>query len=262
MIIETHAHLDFPEYKNDLDAVMARAKESGIATIINVSSSLKGCFASVDLSRRYDSIYAALGIHPHDAKEVDNACLDKIRELVASSKKIVAIGEVGLDFYRNLSPKETQHSAFVKFLKLSKELNLPLILHCREETPESREAQDMLFKAMEENLELPFKGVMHCFSGDEKLLRRCLDSGLHISFTCNVTFKKADRLREVLKRTPIDKLLLETDSPFLAPQTERGKRNEPAYLRYLVDAIAEDNEMQKKDIEEITTQNARRLFGI
>jgi TatD DNase family protein len=260
MLIETHAHLDFPQYNNDRDDVITRAKACGIIAIINISSSLKGCYSSIELSRKYDLIYAACGIHPHDAKKATASAISQIEALIENNKKVVAIGEVGLDFYRNHSERDTQLDSFVKFIGLSKRFGLPLVLHCREESPDKTDAQELLFKAMEEHLEPPFKGVMHCFSGDEKLLARCIDNGLHVSFTCNVTFKKADRLRQVLSKVPIERLLLETDSPFLAPQAKRGQRNEPSYLSFLVEAISEALGMEKERIEEMTTHNARRLF--
>jgi TatD DNase family protein len=262
MLIETHAHLDFPEYDNDRDDVIKRANNSGVAIIINVSSSLKGSFASAELSNNYDCIYAACGIHPHDAKSVTDDAIQKIKELASSSQKVVAIGETGLDFYRNLSEKELQYNAFVKFINLSKELHLPLILHCREESHGEKDAQKMLFKAMRENLKLPFRGVMHCFSGDTEFLEECLDSGLCVSFTCNVTFKNAGRLRDILKITPLDRLLLETDSPFLAPQAKRGSRNEPCHISYLVETISDTIGVTKAEIEDITTKNAKELFCI
>jgi TatD DNase family protein len=262
MLIETHAHLDFPEYNNDREDVIRRANSAGVGVIINVSSSLAGSIASVELSKRYDCIYASLGIHPHDAKEANDDAIKKIRELALSYQKTVAIGEVGLDFYRNLSPKDIQYNAFVSFIRLSKELNLPLILHCREDAPGKNEASTLMFKALKENLDKPFKGVMHCFSGDEQLLKECLDCGLHISFTCNITYKKADRLKEVLKETPLERLLLETDSPFLAPQIYRGRRNEPAYIAHLADAISEIFNVSRQEIEDITTNNVNSLFNI
>lgn len=262
MLIETHAHLDFPEYDRDREDVIRRANTAGVGIIINVSSSLKGCFASTELSRRHDCIYTACGIHPHHAKDVTDALIQDLKELILQSKKVVAIGEVGLDFYRSLCLKDVQYNAFIKFLRLSKELNLSLIFHCREETSHKKEASRLLLEAVKENLDIPPRAVIHCFSGDEELLKECLDLGLYISFTCNVTFKNADGLREVLKATPIERLLLETDSPFLAPEGRRGQRNEPAYLTYLVETIAENLGIAKDDVERITTENAKRLFQI
>lgn len=262
MFIETHAHLDFPEYDNDRQEVIRRANAAGVGIIINVSSSLKGSFSSVELSERYDFIYAACGIHPHHAEEVTGEVIQSLKGLALQSKKVVAIGEVGLDFYRNQSLKDAQRQSLVKFIGLSKELNLPLILHCREQAPDNREASTLLLEALRENLDRPLRAVMHCFSGDAQLLKECLDLGLYISFTCNVTFKSANRLRDVLKAVPIERLLLETDSPFLAPQEKRGERNEPAYLTYLAEAIAENLKISRDDVERITTKNAKELFQI
>jgi TatD DNase family protein len=261
-MIETHAHLDFPQYNDDRGAVIERAICSGIGAIINVASSLKGSFSSAELAKKYDCVYAACGIHPHNAKDADDNAMEKLKNLALSRKKIIAIGEVGLDFYRDLSPKDIQLDAFTRFVKLSKELKLPLILHCREASPLEREASELIFKIMEENLKRPFIGVMHCFSGNEELLNRCLDSGLYISYTCNITYKNADNLREVVKKTPMDRLLLETDSPFLSPQAKRGERNEPSNLKYLVKEIAEIRNIEEKEVELQTTQNAKKLFLI
>ena len=261
MLIETHAHLDFPQFDADRDEVISRARKAGIGYIINVSSSLKGCVSSVELSKKYDIIYASCGIHPHDAKDADEGAFKAIRDILVSSKKVVAIGEIGIDLFRNLSPVHVQAEVFRKFLKLSSEFNLPVVLHCREEGPDAKGASELLFGIMEEELKKPFRGVMHCFSGDEKLLKKCVDAGLHVSFTCNVTFKKADRLREVLKHVPIEKLLLETDCPYLAPQEKRGERNEPANLSYLVDAVSKNMGVKTEDVEKVTTENARRLFS-
>lgn len=260
MLIETHAHLDFPDYDNDRDDVIRRANASGVGLIINAASNVKGSFASVGLGKEHECVYACCGVHPHDAASVTDNEIAKLRNLALSSKKVIAIGEVGLDFFRNLSPRDAQREAFVKFVRLSKELGLPLILHCREASPDEREAAVLLFEAMRKNLDTPFRGVMHCFSGDKELLKECLDTGLHVSFTCNITFKNAGRLREMLKAVPLNRLLLETDSPFLAPQTKRGERNEPAYLVYLVEAIAENLGVTKEEVERITTENAKRLF--
>ena len=259
-MIETHAHLDFPEYDTDREAVIHRAKSSGIKAIINVGSSLKGSFSSVRLAENYSMIYAACGIHPHDAKTADTQAVDSIRGLALSTKKVVAIGEVGIDLYRNLSPKDIQYNILCDFLKMSRELDLPVIIHCREESPESSTAADMLFRAMGETLDKPYKGVMHCFSGDEEFLERCLSAGLYISYTCNVTYKKADKLRAVLNKTPLERLLLETDSPFLSPREKRGTRNEPGHLKYLLKAISESTGKSEQSIEEQTDDNARELF--
>ena len=259
-MIETHAHLDFPDYDKDRDDVIQRAKSSGISAIINVGSSIQGSLASVELAKNYNFIYAACGVHPHDAKTVSPDTIENIKKLITSTNRVVAIGEVGIDLYRNLSPKDIQYNVLSDFLKMSKDLGLPLIIHCREEAPDKQEASDMLFQAMRETLDMPYKGVMHCFSGNEHLLKTCLDAGLYVSYTCNVTYKKADNLRAVLKKTPLERLLLETDSPFLSPREKRGTRNEPANIQHLLKAVSESMGISEQEIENQTDRNAHNLF--
>ena len=193
-MIETHAHLDFADYNADRESVIERAKAAGIKAIINVGSTLDGSIASVELASRYDFIYAACGIHPHNAKVVDDDSVQSLKRLIQSTGKVVAIGEVGIDLYRGLSPLGAQEQAFEKFVLLSRQLNFPLIMHCREKPSGENYAADILFKIMKENLHMPYKGVMHCFSGDEQILGRCLDSGLYISYTCNITYNKAKQV--------------------------------------------------------------------
>ncbi|MFH1867865.1 MAG: TatD family hydrolase [Candidatus Omnitrophota bacterium] len=262
MLIETHAHLDFPEYDDDFDDVIKRANDSGVGIIINVSASIESNLRSVALSRKYDCIYSSCGVHPHDSKLVTSDTVNEIKSLILSSDKVVAIGEVGLDFYKNISPRDSQEKIFVKFVNLSKELDLPLIIHCRNESANKKDASAQALKIMKQYLGAPLRGVMHCFSGDKTLLREYLDAGLYVSFTCNVTFERAEGLREVLKYVPVERLLLETDCPFLAPQAKRGERNEPAYLQYLVNTVSESLNISKQEVADITTQNAKRLFNI
>jgi TatD DNase family protein len=259
-MIETHAHLDFPEYDGDRDSVIQRAKASGIEKIINVGTDMKGSLSSVELAKNYSFIYAACGIHPHYAKDTGPDAMEYIKKLIISMDRVVAIGEVGIDLYRNISTVDAQQRVLSGFLKMSADLNLPLIIHCREQAPGRHEASDILFQAMESVLDMPYKGVMHCFSGNEALLKRCLDAGLYISYTCNVTFKGSGDIRSVLKKTPLKRLLLETDSPFLSPQGKRGTRNEPAYIQYLLRSISENTGVPEKEIERQTDRNAHDLF--
>lgn len=255
MLIDTHCHLDFSEFDVDREAVLVRAKEAGVEYIINVGSSLQNSRAAVSLANKYPSIFASVGIHPHDASDFDPASFDQIKELAKNNKRVIAIGEVGLDFYRNLSPKDIQEESFRQFIRLSKELNLPLIIH-------SRQAQQETLAILKEERYSALRGVVHCFSGDKDFLSECLSLGLYISFTCNVTYKKADSLREVLKLVPQDRLLLETDAPYLSPEGFRGKRNEPCQVKLLAEYIAQLKQVSFKDISEITTENTRNLFGV
>jgi TatD DNase family protein len=252
MLVDTHCHLDFPEFDHDRHEVIQRAKDNGINYIINIGSSLTGSQKSYDLAQKYDFIYATCGIHPHDADKADKKIREDLR-LIAKKDKIVAIGETGLDYYKNYSKAENQMSLFVYLVKLAKELNLPLVIH-------SRLAQDDVLKVLKSLL--PIRAVIHCFSGDADFLKNCLDSGFFISFTCNLTYKKADNLRNLVKVTPLERLMLETDAPFLSPEGLRGKRNEPLYVKSLAQEIAKIKEVNFEDVARITTENARKFFNL
>ena len=271
MIVDTHCHLDFKDFDADREAVLDRAVKAGVARIINVGSSLEGSRRAVELAAKHDMVYASVGVHPHDAQSVTDVTIEELKALSGrghlnapyngNQSKVVAIGEVGLDYYRNLSPKEKQIEVFRKFISLAYELDLPLIIH-------SREADDDTINILKEYdkrktiNDRRIKGVIHCFSGGEKLLKEFLELGFHISFTCNLTFKNAGALREVAGSVPIEKVLLETDAPYLAPEGMRGKRNEPAYLTRLVDEWVKLTGLSREDIERITTHNANELFKL
>ncbi len=252
MLIDTHCHLDYKDFDTDRDGVIDRAISKGVVRIINVGSSIEGSRRAVELSKKYDIVYASIGVHPHDANQVTNEIIEEFKTL-AKSNKVVAVGEVGLDYYRKVSPKDSQQAAFKKFIDLAKSLKLPLIIH-------SREADKDMLKMLKAETEV--KAVMHCFSANEKMLKECLDLSLYISFTCNLTFRNAGTLRELAKKVPIERVLLETDAPFLAPEGMRGKRNEPSYLSHLVDEWVKITNFTKNDIERITTHNANKLFRL
>lgn len=254
MLTDTHCHLDFKDFESDRDDVIRRARSEGIEFIINVGSSLEGTKRSVEIARENDIIYAAAGIHPHEADGIKEKDLELFREFVGE-KKTIAIGEIGLDYYKNLSSKSNQKRLFIKLLREAKSRSLPVIIH-------NRDAHEDTIGILKDIMGNPIEGVMHCFSGDRSFLRECLDSGLFISFTCNLTFKNANRLREVARLVPMDRLLLETDAPFLAPQIFRGRRNEPAYVRYLAQEIARIKGLSFEEVGKITTDNAKRLFGL
>ena len=251
-MIDTHCHIDFTQFDADRDQVIRRAKENGIDYLINIGSSLEGSKASVELSRRYDNVYAAIGIHPHEAdmfKEKDSSIL---REL-AKDKKVVAIGEIGLDYYKNFSKAENQKPLFVSLIGLAKDLDLPLVIH-------SRNAQDDTLKFLKEKM--PLRGVVHCFSGDENFLRECLDLGFFVSFTCNITYKNAQDLREVVRLTPLERIFLETDAPYLAPEGLRGRRNEPANVKILAQEVAVIKEISIEEVSRVTTESAIKFFNL
>jgi TatD DNase family protein len=252
MLVDTHCHLDFPEFDKDRDEVVQRAKDCAIGYIVNIGSTLEGSKKSLELSKKYDIIYAACGIHPHDADSASNKIQSELREL-AKQDKVVAIGEIGLDFYKNYSKTENQKALFVSLLKLAKDLKLPVVIH-------SRQAQEETLKILDEVM--PLKAVVHCFSGDEGFLTDSLNRGFFISYTCNITYKKAEALRQLVKITPLDRLLLETDAPFLSPEGYRGKRNEPSYVKKLAEEISGIKEIAVEELAKITTENAKKFFGL
>ena len=254
MIIDTHCHLDFKDFDADRGDVLDRAVKAGVRRIINVGSSVEGTKRSLELAERYDMISASVGVHPHEAASVDDGVMNEMK-ILAREKKVVAIGEVGLDYYRNLSPKDDQIRVFKLFIRLALDRGLPLIIH-------SREADEDALKILKVEAGNKVSGVVHCFSGNVDFMKQCFDLCLHVSFTCSLTFKKAEALRDVARHVPAERLLLETDAPFLAPQDKRGQRNEPAYLGYLVDQWQDILGLSKEDIERITAHNANRLFSL
>lgn len=252
-LIDTHCHLDFPNFNADRRLVIERAIQNNVSTIINVGASLSTSQKGVSLSKQYDCIYATVGVHPHEAAKLGEDDWKLLEEL-AIDVKVVAIGEVGLDYYRNLSPAAKQREVFERSIALSKKLGLPLIVHCRQAT---REALSILKMS---NLN---RGVVvHCFSHDRNFLKSCLDLGFFVSFTGNITYKKSDCLRELVTFTPLDRFFLETDAPFLSPQAVRGKRNEPAYLAHILAEVASILHLDKEIIAAKTTENARRFFNL
>jgi len=252
MFIDTHCHLDFPEFAQDRDEVIKRAKNGAVDYLINIGSSLDGSRRSIDLSKAYEYIYATVGIHPHEADRFAKVEEPVLIEL-AKENKVVAIGEIGLDYYKNYSKVENQKLLFISLIKLAKDLNLPLIIH-------NRQAADDTLKILKEAL--PLKIVLHCFSGDEDFLKKCLSLGFYISFTCNITYKKAGNLRALVKLTPLDRLMLETDAPYLPPQGLRGKRNEPLYVKYLAQEISKIKEISLEEVARVTSDNAKLFFNI
>ena len=253
-MIDTHAHLDFPQYDQDREEVIKRAFESGLQALINISVDLIACTKSIELARKHEKIYASVGIHPHDAGGFDDNTYESLRKL-AGEKKVVAIGESGLDFYRDYSPREAQIRAFEAQIDLAKELNLPLIVHIRNA---HREGLDILEQKQDGRLQ----GVLHCFSGSLSDAKRGLALGFYLAFGGSLTFPKS-RVQEIIKHVPRDRILSETDCPYITPVPHRGKRNEPGYVRYVVKKMSELlPPLSFHDLDEITTKNARGLFEI
>ncbi len=252
MFIDTHCHLDFPEFDSDRDEVIQRAKAAGIDYLVNIGSSLKGSQDSVALAKEYDFIYATVGLHPHEADKFSAAIESNLKTL-AQENKVVAVGEIGLDYFKHYSRPENQRPLFTSLLKLAKDLGLPAVIH-------SRQAQEDTLKILKEAM--PLQAVVHCFSADEHFLKEYLTLGFFISFTCNITYQKADKLRELVKLVPLDKLMLETDAPFLPPEGFRGLRNEPLQVKLLAAEIARIKEIDIAEVAAATTDNAKRFFRL
>lgn len=253
MLIETHAHLYFEQFDEDRDEIIQRADEAGVKKIINIAVDLETSKQCLELAEKYEGLFATVGIHPNDSTKLDDSSLAALKEL-SRNEKIVAIGEIGLDFYRDRSPREVQESAFRKQIRLAKNVGLPIVIHNRDA---GRQIIDVLRSEGPANL----SGVFHCFSEDTQIANNVLELGFHISFTGNLTFKKS-QLPEVAEIVPLDKLLLETDCPFLSPEPKRGRRNEPAHVVYIAQKLAEIKKVTFEEIAEITTSNANRLFGL
>jgi len=251
-MIDTHCHLEMEAFDDDREDVIKRAREAGLEAIITIGSDFEGCKGAVALAEKYDFIYATVGIHPHDAKGFNEDIFSQIKEW-AKNKKVVAIGEIGLDYHYDHSPRDIQRDVFKKKLYYAKEINLPVIVH-------SREAKRDTLQILKESA--VSKGVMHCFSGDMDMAERAMEMGFYISIAGPVTFKNASKLRDIAKAIPDDYLLIETDAPYLTPEPLRGKRNEPAFVVHTAKAIAELRGVSYEDIDRITTLNAKRLFGI
>ncbi|MFH1198995.1 MAG: TatD family hydrolase [Candidatus Omnitrophota bacterium] len=252
MLIDTHCHLDFSDFDSDRDAVISGAQEEGINYIINIGSSLKGSQDSVALAKKYDCVYATVGLHPHEADQFP-ADVEEVIEALARNNKVVAIGEVGLDYYKNYSKPENQMPLFKVLVNVAKRLDLPLVIH-------SRQAQVDTLKVLKEAM--PIRAVVHCFSGDDNFLKNCLDLGFFVSYTCNITYKKAGDLRELVTSTPLERMMLETDAPFLPPEGMRGKRNDPSYVKLLAQEVAKLKGLTFEKIAEVTTSNAIKFFNL
>jgi len=267
-LVDSHCHLDFDSYDEDREQVLQRAWEVGVARIVNPSIDLVSSHRILALAEREPRLYAAVGVHPNDAETWEEGTLEELREL-ARHPKVAAIGEIGLDYYWDRAPRELQQRIFRQQLELAAELNLPVILHTRNKNAEERQAmQDMLAILLEWQAGLASAGsplaespgVLHSFSGRLEPALEAAGANFYIGITGPVTFKKADELRDVAGRVPLERLLLETDAPFLTPHPHRGERNEPAYVRFVAEKIAEVRGLPVEEVAAATTANASRLF--
>ncbi len=252
-LIDSHAHLDHGQYQSDCEGVIQRALEAGLSHILTIGCDLESSRAAVALAARYAPVYAAVGIHPHDAAELNDATLEQLRDLL-QQPKVIALGEIGLDFFRDHCPHDIQEQAFRQQIRLARELNKPIIVH-------DRDAHDAILKILEEENASAIGGVIHCFSGNLNMARRCIEMGFYLSFTGNITYPKNEELRAIVKAVSIDRMLVETDCPYLSPQKFRGQRNEPAYVSYTAAKIAEVKGLTSEDVARITSRNCYDLFG-
>lgn len=258
MLIDTHTHLDDPRYSSDREAMILRAKEAGVEAMITIGCDLATSQAAAALTDRYEFVYASVGVHPHEVRHIEDHWYDEFRKL-AESKKVVAYGEIGLDYHYHHSPPEAQRRRFREQVRLAKELRLPLVVH-------TREAQEDTMQILKEEQASDIGGVLHCFSGDAWLAKDALDLGFYLSFSGILTFQNATMLRDIAKTVPTDRLLIETDCPYLTPVPHRGKRNEPAFVRYVADQLTSllpgEHRQSIEDVARLTSDNARRLFNI
>ncbi len=256
MLIDTHCHLTMHDFEADRSAVIQRATDAGISRLITIGTDIEDSRKAIAIAEEYDFIYAAVGIHPHDVKDITDieSVSDTIKEL-ASNKKVVALGETGLDYHYMHSPAKIQQEHFRLEISLAKSLGLPVIVH-------SREAKEDTLQILKEENAGTTGGVLHCFSGDMEMAEKAMEMGLYISFSGIITFKNAKEILDIVKAVPLDRILIETDAPFLTPHPHRGKRNEPAYVRYIAEKIAEIKGLSMEDMEKTVMSNAVRLFRI
>ena len=257
--IDSHCHIDGPEYDADRDEVIARARDAGVTTMLNVGTGdpHSGAFErAVELAEKHDEIYAAVGVHPHDAKLFDDVAGQRLVNLIKGSQRVVAWGEIGLDYHYDHSPRDAQRAVFQRQLRLARELMLPVIIH-------SREADEDTVSILREELSgYERAGVLHCFGGSLQMARAAIDLGFCVSFAGNLTFKKAEDLREIARQLPLDRLMVETDCPYLTPVPFRGKRNEPARVVETAACLAMLHGREVSEIARITTGNFSKLFGV
>ena len=254
MLFDTHAHLDDNRFDEDRDSVIKQCRQEGVELILNAASDIETSVKSIALAKKYDFIYAAVGVHPHSASEMDEDTIPVIASL-AENNKVKAIGEIGLDYHYDYSPRDVQKKRFIEQIDLARQLKLPEIVH-------DREAHGDVMEIFRKNRIKEVGGVLHSFSGSSEMAIECLRMGLYLSISGPVTFQNAKKTVEAVKVIPLDMLLIETDSPYLTPVPNRGKRNYPGYVRYVAEKIAEIKGLSFEEVAYKTKENGKKLFGI
>ncbi|WP_304340927.1 TatD family hydrolase [Metaclostridioides mangenotii] len=255
MLFDSHAHLNDERFDEDRDELIKSLRENNVDLVVNPGADIETSKSAVELSNKYDFIYAAVGVHPHDVSELDDSAIETLREMVTKNNKVVAIGEIGLDYYYDHSPREVQKEWFKKQILLANELKLPIIIH-------DRDAHADTFDIIKEYKSNEIGCVLHCYSGSVELAREYIKMGCYISIPGTVTFKNSRKVREVAREITLDKLFIETDSPYMAPEPHRGKRNDPSLVAFVADKIAQEKGISYEEVCERTKENAKIFFGI
>lgn len=255
MLVDSHCHLDFPDFQEDLDGVVTRARDAGVGHFLTICTHITKYDQVRAVAERYDDMHCTVGIHPHEAGNEPEVDVARLADIATSDDKVVAYGETGLDFFYDHSPRDTQERQFRTHLRASHETGLPVVIHTRDAD------HDMARIIKEEMSNNPFTGVIHCFSSGPLLAEKAIDLGLYISFSGIVTFKNAEELRATAKSVPLDRILVETDAPYLAPVPMRGKRNEPAFVAHTAACIAKLHSMRQDELAAKTTENFFTLFN-
>ncbi len=263
MFIDSHAHLEGHRFDSDREEVMARARAAGVETIVAIGNGdgPVNFDCAIHLAEKYEFIYATIGIHPHEARLADQAALDRMEQL-AKRPKVIAWGEIGLDYFYDHSPRDVQQSVFITQMELARAAKLPIVIHCRPSDNSEDAWEDCLRLIQEQWAPSGLGGILHCFTGNTEQARRALDMGFMISFAGNVTFPKAQQIRDAALEVPLERMFIETDSPFLAPVPYRGKRNEPALVKEVARQLGELRGFSTEQIGLQTTQNFRRFFSL
>ena len=249
MLFDSHAHLNDARFDEDREALIQKLQEEHVDLVLNPGADIETSISSVELANKYDFIYAAVGVHPHDVKDLDDTAIDTLRKLATENEKVVAIGEIGLDYYYDNSPREVQKEWFKKQIELANELN-------------DRDAHQDTFEIIKNTKSPEIGCVLHCYSGNVELAKEYVKMGCYISIPGTVTFKNNKKTREVAKEIPLEYLLIETDSPYMAPEPHRGKRNDPSLVAFVADKIAQEKGISYEKVCEATKENAKRLFNI